>query len=160
MTLELDTAEKELLNDVRDRPDDWPLKIALHMISQQRNEREQINEFFKSYSKPIYELVDMTSARMSKLEDAQQESSRALIDIVSEVKHMVKCVDAAILESKEDKAHYYKQYEKINTGISDLDKRLTVQEAQAKIKWGILGTSVLIIGGSLLTFFLKFGGKA
>jgi len=156
----LDAPEQAILNDIKDKPDDWPLRLGLHMIAQQRNEREQINGFFASYSKPIYELVEMTSKRMTKLEDAQQESSKALVEIVSEVKHMVKCVDAAIVESKEDKAHYYEQYKDINDGILNLDKRLTIQETQTKIKWGILGTAIMVIGGALLTFFLKFGGKS
>jgi antirestriction protein ArdC len=151
----LDAREQAILNDIKDKPDDWPLKITLHMISQQRNEREQINGFFASYSKPIYELVEMTSKRMTKLEDAQQESSKALVEIVSEVKHMVKCVDAAIVESKEDKAHYYKQYEKTNESMSNLDKRLSVQEANAKTKWGMLCAVATITGTAIIAFIFS-----
>jgi|GEM_PF-5432702 len=102
---------------------------------------------------------EMTSERMTKVEEAQQVTSDALIRILGQIEGMVKCVDSAILESKADKVHYYEQYNTINTGINDLDKRLSIQETNSKIKWGILGTAVMIIGGGLFTAFVKFGGK-
>ena len=162
---ELRPEDKEFLDRVKSSksPEEWGSHMAMHLISWQKSEREQINSFFKSYSKPIYDVVDLTRQRMDKLEDAQMETSQQLRDIVQEVKHMVKCVDKAILESKEDKKHYYEQYEKTHDKIDNMDKRLTTVEAKSAVRrgqMGSIGAGVLaFLGGLALILFKDWGGK-
>ena len=162
-TPELRPEDQEFFDRVRSSksPEEWASHMAMHLISWQKSEREQINSFFKTYSKPIYEVVELTRQRMDKLEDAQSETNQQLRDIVQEVKHMVKCVDKAILESKEDKKHYYKQHEETHRELNSLDKRVTTIEAKSDVRWPIIATvgtaALTLVGGSILVFIKGAG---
>lgn len=162
---ELRPEDQEFFDRVKSSksPEEWASHMAMHLISWQKSEREQINSFFKTYSKPIYEVVELTRQRMDKLEDAQVQTNQQLRDIVQEVKHMVKCVDKAIIESKEDKKHYYKQHEDTHRDLNDLDKRVTAIEAKSDVRWGnmgaIGGAALALIGGIMLILFKDWGGK-
>lgn len=105
----------------------------------------------------------MTMDRMEKLEVAQHETSSALVKMVVQIEGMVKCVDKAILESKEDKKHYYHQHEQTNEKFNDLDKRLTTVEAKSDVRWGnvaaISTAALTLIGGIILILFKDWGGK-
>ena len=106
---------------------------------------------------------EMTIDRMEKLEVAQNETSNALVRMVTQIEGMVKCVDKAILESKEDKRHYYEQYEKTHEKIDNIDKRLTTVEAKSSVRWGQMGSIgagvLAFLGGLALILFKDWGGK-
>lgn len=105
----------------------------------------------------------LTLDRMTKVEEAQQVTSNALIRMVGQIEGMVKCVDAAILESKEDKKHYYDQYEKTHDKIDKINDRLIVVEAKSEVRWGQMGAigvaALAVVGGITLLLFKGLGGK-
>lgn len=153
---DLTVEERALLDEIRssDSDKDAMLQLGLHMISWQKSERNMINGFFKDYSKPIYEIVGMMSERMTKLEDSYASIARdnnkmhlQLADVLSEVKHMVKCVDKAIIENKE--------YDK---RIKKLEEKHIALEVRSSTNWATFGKIIVgIISATGVAVAIIFG---
>jgi len=167
----LDDAERQLLDDLKsDNTDqDKMLKLGLHMISWQKSERNKINGFYKEYTAPLYELInltrermDLTHERMDKLEDSHMEMCESLREMADaqkdsnrEIVYMVKCVDKAIIESEKDKERYSKQHKDFDDRLDAVEKDLVRLDTNwfifGKIGVSVIGLCTVIIGILQLT---------
>ena len=176
-TPELLPEEENLLRKIRSSDSDSERfeLLFMHVVSWQKGERSQINELFGAYSKPIYGILDVTTKRLDKIEDAQLAANESMTRIATQIEYMVKCVDNAITDDKESKKHYQQQYKDMINKITEVEKdagdkisaiervvdekigALTVDLATvstaAETRWKILGAGIIVVGGVVAKMF-------